>query len=49
VLGGGSGLVGDRVCDNRHHGVVFPDSLGDWHDPSNVRRVWRQVRDEAQM
>ncbi|MCA1600652.1 MAG: tyrosine-type recombinase/integrase, partial [Acidobacteria bacterium] len=28
---------------------VFPDSLGGWRDPSNVRRVWRQVRDEAQM
>lgn len=29
--------------------AVFPDSLGGWRDPSNVRRVWRQVRDEAQM
>lgn len=27
--------------------AVFPDSLGGWRDPSNVRRVWRQVRDEA--
>jgi integrase len=26
---------------------VFPDSLGGWRDPSNVRRVWRQVRDDA--
>jgi integrase len=26
---------------------VFPDSLGGWRDPSNVRRVWRQVRDNA--
>ena len=26
---------------------VFPDSLGGWRDPSNVRRVWRQVRDKA--
>jgi integrase len=29
--------------------AVFPDSLGGWRDPSNVRRVWRQVRDEAEM
>jgi integrase len=29
--------------------AVFPDSLGGWRDPFNVRRVWRQVRDEAQM
>jgi len=29
--------------------AVFPDSLGGWRDPSNVRRAWRQVRDEAQM
>ncbi len=28
---------------------MFPDSLGGWRDPSNVRRAWRQVRDEAQM
>jgi integrase len=26
---------------------VFPDSVGGWRDPSNVRRVWRQVRDDA--
>jgi integrase len=26
---------------------VFPDSLGGWRDPSNVRRVWRKVRDDA--
>ncbi|MGH3755438.1 MAG: tyrosine-type recombinase/integrase [Pseudonocardiaceae bacterium] len=26
---------------------VFPDSLGGWRDPSNVRRVWRHVRDDA--
>jgi integrase len=26
---------------------VFPEFLGSWHDPSNVRRVWRQVRDDA--
>jgi integrase len=26
---------------------VFPDSLGGWRDPSNVRQVWRQVRDDA--
>ncbi len=26
---------------------VFPDSLGGWRDPSNVRRVWRRVRDDA--
>ncbi len=29
--------------------AVFPDSLGGWRDPSNVRRVWRHVRDETQM
>jgi integrase len=29
--------------------AVFPDSVGGWRDPANVRRVWRQVRDEAQM
>jgi integrase len=23
---------------------VFPDSLGGWRDPSNVRRVWREVQ-----
>jgi integrase len=28
---------------------VFPDTLGGWRDPSNVRRVWREVRDKAQM
>lgn len=28
---------------------VFPDSLGGWRDPSNVRRVWRQVRDQAEL
>ncbi|MBV8541505.1 MAG: tyrosine-type recombinase/integrase [Pseudonocardiales bacterium] len=26
---------------------MFPDSLGGWRDPSNVRRVWRRVRDDA--
>jgi integrase len=26
---------------------LFPDSLGGWRDPSNVRRVWRRVRDDA--
>ncbi|HEY0575521.1 MAG TPA: site-specific integrase, partial [Pseudonocardia sp.] len=29
--------------------AVFPDSLGGWRDPSNVRKVWRQVRDELDM
>lgn len=28
---------------------VFPDSLGAWRDPTNVRRVWRQVRDKLEM
>jgi integrase len=28
---------------------VFPDSLGGWRDPSNVRRVWRAARDKAEM
>ena len=27
---------------------VFPDSLGGWRDPSNVRRVWREVQAEAE-
>ncbi|MFP5069099.1 tyrosine-type recombinase/integrase [Pseudonocardia nantongensis] len=29
--------------------AVFPDSLGGWRDPSNVRRIWRQVRDGAEL
>lgn len=29
--------------------AVFPDSLGGWRDPSNVRRVWRAVRDAAEL
>ncbi|BBF99326.1 MULTISPECIES: tyrosine-type recombinase/integrase [Pseudonocardia] len=29
--------------------AVFPDSLGGWRDPANVRRVWRQVRDNAEL
>ncbi|ODU07304.1 MAG: hypothetical protein ABS81_02070 [Pseudonocardia sp. SCN 72-86] len=28
---------------------VFPDSLGGWRDPSNVRRVWREVRDSLEL
>ncbi len=28
---------------------VFPDSLGGWRDPSNVRKVWRQVQGEAEI
>lgn len=28
---------------------VFPDSFDGWRDPSNVRRVWRDVREKAQM
>ncbi|GLY27436.1 site-specific integrase [Kineosporia sp. NBRC 101731] len=28
---------------------IFPDSLGGWRDPSNVRRVWREIRDDAEM
>ena len=28
---------------------IFPDSLGSWRDPSNVRRVWRDVRDKAEI
>ena len=27
---------------------VFPDSLGGWRDPSNVRRVWRGAQAEAE-
>jgi hypothetical protein len=29
--------------------AVFPDSVGGWRDPTNVRRVWRQLRDELEM
>lgn len=29
--------------------AVFPDSLGAWRDPSNVRRIWRETRDDAEM
>lgn len=29
--------------------AVFPDSVGGWRDPANVRRVWRQVRDGAEL
>jgi integrase len=29
--------------------AAFPDSIGGWRDPSNVRRVWRAVRDSAEM
>lgn len=29
--------------------AVFPDSLGGWRDPANVRRVWRQIRDDAEL
>ncbi len=29
--------------------AVFPDSLGGWRDPSNVRKVWRAVRDKAEL
>jgi integrase len=28
---------------------VFPDSLGAWRDPSNVRKVWRQVQAGAEI
>lgn len=28
---------------------MFPDSLGGWRDPSNVRRVWRETRDRLGM
>ncbi len=28
---------------------VFPDSLGGWRDPNNVRRAWREVRDQLAM
>jgi integrase len=28
---------------------VFPDSVGGWRDPSNVRRVWRAVRKKVGM
>jgi integrase len=29
--------------------AVFPDSVGGWRDPSNVRKVWRQVQAEAEI
>jgi integrase len=38
-----------RAVIGRHIEPVFPDSLGGWRDPSNVRRVWREVRDELSM
>lgn len=28
---------------------LFPSALGGWRDPSNVRRVWRQVAAEAEI
>lgn len=28
---------------------VFPDSLGGWRDPSNVRKVWRQVQADTEI
>ena len=28
---------------------VFPDALGGWRDPTNVRRVWRQIRKKLEM
>ncbi len=28
---------------------IFPDSLGAWRDPSNVRKIWRQVQAGAEM
>ena len=28
---------------------IFPDSPGGWRDPSNVRKVWRQVQAEAEI
>jgi integrase len=28
---------------------VFPDSLGGWRDPANLRRVWRQIRDGVEL
>jgi integrase len=36
-----------RLAIASHVQPVFPDSLGGWRDPSNVRRVWRRVRDDA--
>ena len=38
-----------RALIGPHVEAVFPDSVGGWRDPSNVRRVWRQVRDDAEM
>ena len=29
--------------------AVFPDSLGGWRHPSNVRRIWRQVRETLEL
>ncbi len=29
--------------------AVFPSTTGSWRDPSNVLRVWRELRDELQM
>jgi hypothetical protein len=30
-------------------GGGLPDSLGGWRDPSNVRRIWRQVRETLEL
>jgi integrase len=29
--------------------AVFPDSLAGWRDPSNVLKVWRSIRDDAEI
>lgn len=29
--------------------AVFADSIGGWRDPTNIRRVWRELRDELEM
>jgi integrase len=38
-----------RIAIGQGVEAVFPDSLGNWPDPSNVRRVWREVRDELEL
>ena len=33
-----------RDADDPDHRPLFPDSAGGWRDPSNTRRMFRQVR-----
>jgi integrase len=46
---GGRDVEAPRLAIGPSVEAVFPDSLGNWRDPSNVRRVWREVRDELEL